>query len=109
MVSLDAPVFRDNETSSIGDYIESDFASPDQQVMSGLLKEDINEALNQLSEKEKDIIEHRFGLNNKYQMSLKEIGEIYNLTKERIRQIEKRAIQKLHNTEIHKSLESYSA
>ncbi len=109
MVSLDAPVFRDNETSSIGDYIESDFASPDQQVMSGLLKEDINEALNQLSEKEKDIIEHRFGLNNKYQMSLKEIGEVYNLTKERIRQIEKRALQKLQNTEVHRSLESYSA
>jgi len=109
MVSLDAPVFKDNETSNIGDYIESDIASPDQQVMTTLLKEDINEALNQLSDKEKDIIEHRFGLNNKYQMSLKEIGEIYNLTKERIRQIEKRAIQKLHNTEIHKSLESYSA
>ncbi len=109
MVSLDAPVFRDNETSSIGDYIESDFASPDQQVMSGLLKEDINEALDQLSEKEKDIIEHRFGLNNKYQMSLKEIGEVYNLTKERIRQIEKRALQKLQNTEVHRSLESYSA
>ncbi|MGD1816767.1 MAG: sigma-70 family RNA polymerase sigma factor [Pleomorphochaeta sp.] len=109
MVSLDAPVFKDNETSSIGDYIESDFATPDQQVMSGLLKDDINEALNQLSDKEKDIIEHRFGLNNKYQMSLKEIGEVYNLTKERIRQIEKRALQKLQNTEVHRSLESYSA
>jgi RNA polymerase primary sigma factor len=109
MVSLDAPVFKDNETSNIGDYIESDLASPDQQVMETLMREDINEALNQLSDKEKDIIEHRFGLNNKSQMSLKEIGEIYNLTKERIRQIEKRAIQKLHNTEIHRSLESYSA
>ncbi len=109
MVSLDAPVFKDNETSNIGDYIESDLASPDQQVMETLMREDINEALNQLSEKEKDIIEHRFGLNNKSQMSLKEIGEIYNLTKERIRQIEKRALQKLNNTEIHKSLESYSA
>ncbi|MCY1152152.1 MAG: RNA polymerase sigma factor RpoD/SigA [Sphaerochaetaceae bacterium] len=109
MVSLDAPVFKDNETSNIGDYIESDLASPDQQVMETLMREDINEALDQLSDKEKDIIEHRFGLNNKSQMSLKEIGEIYNLTKERIRQIEKRAIQKLHNTEIHRSLESYSA
>ncbi len=109
MVSLDAPVFKDNETSNIGDYIESDLASPDQQVMETLMREDINEALNQLSKKEKDIIEHRFGLNNKSQMSLKEIGEIYNLTKERIRQIEKRALQKLNNTEIHKSLESYSA
>ncbi|MGD1821172.1 MAG: sigma-70 family RNA polymerase sigma factor [Pleomorphochaeta sp.] len=109
MVSLDAPVFKDNETSSIADYIESDIDSPDKQVMSDLLIDDINEALNQLSEKEKDIIEYRFGLNNKSQMSLKEIGEIYNLTKERIRQIEKRALQRLQNTEVHRSLESYSA
>lgn len=109
MVSLDAPVFKDNETSSVGDYIESDIDSPDQIVMSDLMRDDINEALSQLSEKEKDIIEHRFGLNNKSQMSLKEIGEIYSLTKERIRQIEKRALQKLNNTEEFRSLESYSA
>ncbi len=77
--------------------------------MDTLLKEDINEALSQLTQREMDIIERRFGLNNKKQMSLKEIGEIYNLTKERIRQIEKKTLQKLNNTEIFKSLESYSA
>ncbi len=109
LVSLDAPVFKDNETNSISDYIESDIETPDAQVMSSIMIDDINEALNQLSEKEKDIIEYRFGLNNKSQMSLKQIGEIYNLTKERIRQIEKRALQKLNNTEIYRSLESYSA
>ncbi len=109
IVSLDVPVFKDNETSSVGDYVESDIDSPDKQVMSGLMREDINEAISQLSDKEKDIIEHRFGLNNKSQMSLKQIGEIYSLTKERIRQIEKRALQKMNNTEVYKSLESYSA
>ena len=109
MVSLDAPVFKDNETNSIADYIESDIETPDTQVMSSIMIDDINEALNQLSDKEKDIIEYRFGLNNKRQMSLKQIGEIYNLTKERIRPIEKRALQKLNNTEIYRSLESYSA
>jgi len=109
IVSLDIPVFKDNETSSVGDYVESDIDSPDKQVMSGLMREDINEAISQLSDKEKDIIEHRFGLNNKSPMSLKQIGEIYSLTKERIRQIEKRALQKMNNTEVYKSLESYSA
>lgn len=109
LISLDVPVFSDNQTSSIGDYIESDYATPDAQVMEQLLVEDINEALDGLSEKEKDILEYRFGLNGKSQMSLKEIGNLYNLTKERIRQIEKKALGKLQDVEKYKSLESYSA
>lgn len=109
LVSLDAPVFSDNQTSSICDYIESPNATPDEQVMNTLLIEDINEALDMLSDKEKNILEHRFGLNGKAQMSLKEIGELYNLTKERIRQIEKKTIIKLKDIETYKSLESYSA
>lgn len=109
LISLDAPVFSDNQTSSIGDYIESDYATPDAQVMETLLVEDINEALDSLTAKEKDILEYRFGLNGKSQMSLKEIGNIYNLTKERIRQIEKKALGKLQDVEKYKSLESYCA
>lgn len=109
LVSLDAPVFSDNQTSSICDYIESPNATTDEQVMNTLLIEDINEALDMLSDKEKNILEHRFGLNGKAQMSLKEIGELYNLTKERIRQIEKKTIIKLKDIETYKSLESYSA
>jgi RNA polymerase primary sigma factor len=109
LVSLDAPVFTDNQTSSIGDYVESDNAQPDEVVMNTLLVEDINEALNILTPKEKDILEHRFGLNGKARMSLKEIGELYSLTKERIRQIEKKSLTKLKDVETFKSLESYSA
>lgn len=109
LVSLDAPVFTDNQTSSIGDYVESDNAQPDEVVMNTLLIEDINEALNILTPKEKDILEHRFGLNGKARMSLKEIGELYSLTKERIRQIEKKSLTKLKDVETFKSLESYSA
>lgn len=109
LVSLDAPVFTDNQTSSIGDYIESDNAQPDEVVMNTLLIEDINEALDILTPKEKDILEHRFGLNSKAKMSLKEIGELYNLTKERIRQIEKKSLIKLKDVDTFKSLGSYSA
>jgi RNA polymerase primary sigma factor len=109
LVSLDAPVFTDNQTSSIGDYVESDNAQPDEVVMNTLLIEDINEALDILTPKEKDILEHRFGLNSKARMSLKEIGELYNLTKERIRQIEKKSLIKLKDVDTFKSLGSYTA
>jgi RNA polymerase primary sigma factor len=109
MVSLDSPVYRDESESSIGDFIPSDGELPDQRVMESAMKDDINEALSHLSEKERTILEYRFGLNGKSQMSLKEVGELYNLTKERIRQIEKRAISKLQDVETHRSLEAYSA
>lgn len=109
LISLDAPVFTDNQTSSIGDYVESDNSQPDEVVMNTLLIEDINEALDILTPKEKDILEHRFGLNNKARMSLKEIGELYNLTKERIRQIEKKSLIKLKDVDTFKSLGSYTA
>ena len=62
-----------------------------------------------LSEKERDIITLRFGLNDTAPMSLKEIGEMYNLTKERIRQIEKRALERLKQPGRAKMLESYTA
>ncbi len=63
LVSLDVPVFSDNQTSSIADYIESDLATPDQEVMQQLLVEDINEALDNLTAKRKKIfLEYRFGL-----------------------------------------------
>lgn len=109
LVSLDSPVYRDESESSIGDFIPSTGMLPDQTVMESALTDDVNQALSELSEKEKSILEYRFGLNGKSPMSLKEVGEIYNLTKERIRQIEKRALSKLKDTETHKSLEAYSA
>ncbi|HKL60597.1 MAG TPA: sigma factor-like helix-turn-helix DNA-binding protein, partial [Sphaerochaeta sp.] len=59
--------------------------------------------------KEREIIELRFGLDGKIPMSLKEIGEIYNLTKERIRQIEKKALERLRGPQKSQMLESYIA
>ena len=109
LVSLDSPVYRDESESSIGDFIPSTGMLPDQTVMEFALTDDVNQALSELSEKERSILEYRFGLNGKSPMSLKEVGEIYNLTKERIRQIEKRALGKLKDTETHQSLEAYSA
>jgi RNA polymerase primary sigma factor len=109
MVSLDAPVYGDPSNSSVGDFIEDSYRGADEIVMEKALRKDINEALETLTEKEREIIEMRFGLNGAIPMSLKEIGELYNLTKERIRQIEKKAIERMKQPSRLKILESYTA
>ena len=107
-VSFDSPVTAGGEatTSKLGDFIEDEGFGPEELAMQKCLKEDINTVLSTLSDKEREIITLRFGLNNNAPMSLKEIGEIFNLTKERIRQIEKRAIERLKQPRI---LEAYTA
>ncbi len=110
MVSLETPVFADKNNSQLGDFIEdTDYKSPEQEAMESSLKNDINVILATLSEKESEIIQFRFGLNGKNPMSLKEIGDIYNLTKERIRQIEKKALERLRHPSRSKYLEAYTA
>ncbi len=109
LVSLDAPVFNDTGSSSVGDFIEDESRSPEDSLLDVALKEDISTVLSTLSDKEREIIELRFGLEGKIPMSLKEIGEIYNLTKERIRQIEKKALERLRVPQKSQILESYIA
>jgi len=109
MVSLDAPVYGDPSNSTIGDFIEDGYRTAEDILMEKSLRKDINDALETLSEKEREIIEMRFGLNGAIPMSLKEIGELYNLTKERIRQIEKKAIERMKQPSRLKVLESYTA
>ncbi len=109
MISLDAPVYSDTGNSNVGDYIEDGSQDPDAVLMDGSLKEDINTVLATLSDKEREIIELRYGLNGQNPMSLKEIGELYNLTKERIRQIEKKALERMKHPSRSKILESYTA
>ncbi|NCB02528.1 MAG: RNA polymerase sigma factor RpoD/SigA [Spirochaetia bacterium] len=109
MISLDAPVYGDPSNSTVGDFVEDNYRSADDILMTKALKDDINQALTILSEKERDIIEMRFGLNGAIPMSLKEIGELYNLTKERIRQIEKKAIERMKQPTRLTALESYIA
>ena len=110
-VSFDTPVTSgsDPSTSKLGDFIEDEGFGPEELTMQQCLKEDINTVLSTLSDKEREIITLRFGLNNTAPMSLKEIGEIYNLTKERIRQIEKRALERMKQPSRARLLESYTA
>ena len=91
MVSLDVPVFADRDGNTIGDFLEdSRYEQPEESMIENALRDDIDAVLATLTEKEARILRLRFGLNGNRAMSLKEIGDRFNLTKERIRQIEKR-------------------
>ena len=93
--SLDAPINAENE-KTLGQMIQDTiYDTPDKNVDEEELKNSINTALSSLSPKEVSVLELRFGLNGQKAHSLKEIGEMFNLTKERIRQIEKRAMDRL--------------
>ena len=109
-VSLEAPVFYQKDSSVLGDFIEDDgYAAPEEQVMNLSLREDINRILSDLPPKEAQVLQYRYGLNDKKPMSLKEIGDIYDLTKERIRQIEQKALTRLKHPGRMQKLEAYVA
>jgi RNA polymerase primary sigma factor len=110
LVSLDTPIYDEKDSSLLSDFIEDKgYKSPDDAAIQNSLQEDINLLLKTLSDKEADILEHRFGLNGKRPMSLKEIGNRYRLTKERIRQIEKKALKRLQHPSRSMYLSSYLA
>lgn len=108
IASLETPLTSDTDSNTISDLIkDSKGEDPEDVIVNRTLQESIEEVLSTLTEKESKIIKYRFGLEGKRPHSLKEIGDKYNLTKERIRQIEKKAISRLrHPTRIRK-LESY--
>lgn len=110
-VSLDAPVAScENGTTTVGDFIEeSRFGNPDEDLLKTSMKDDILNALDTLKPNEKTVITMRYGLDGDNPKSLKEIGDVCNLTKERIRQIEKRAIMRLHEPSRARYLANYVA
>ena len=96
VVSFDSPIKKGEESdTALGEFIEDESDGPEKQVIDSALRDEVRALLLRLSDKERDIIELRYGLSGSKPMSLKEIGEKYSLTKERIRQIEKRALEKL--------------
>ena len=110
LVSLETPVFNERDSSVLGDFIENDkYKTPDDYVIEQSLKDDINPILLTLTEKEREVVQYRFGLNGRRAMSLKEIGDRFKLTKERIRQIEKNALKRLSVPGRAQILETYVA
>ncbi len=110
LVSLESPVYTEKDSSILGDFLEdTTYKAPEAAAIESALREDIEMVLQTLSEKEAEIIRYRFGLNGTAPMSLKEIGERFHLTKERIRQIEKKALKRLQHPARKQYLESYVA
>jgi RNA polymerase primary sigma factor len=106
--SLDASVHEDEEDSVLGDFIEDeDTISPEESATNQLLKEHVNGMLNGLTEREQKIIKLRFGLEDGKNYTLEEVGQEFSVTRERIRQIEAKALAKLRKHKDAKKLYEY--
>jgi len=110
ITSLDAGVGRDgeDEDSVLGDFIEDeDGATPEESATSQLLKEQVQAILSTLSDREQKIVKMRFGLENGKSHTLEEVGQEFAVTRERIRQIEAKALAKLRKHKDAKKLHEY--
>ena len=111
ITSLDAGVGRDGDgedESVLGDFIEDeDSATPEESATSQLLKEQVQSVLSTLSDREQKIIKMRFGLENGKSHTLEEVGQEFAVTRERIRQIEAKALAKLRKHKDAKKLHEY--
>ncbi|MDI9387424.1 MAG: RNA polymerase sigma factor RpoD/SigA [Spirochaetota bacterium] len=110
-LSLDSTIrFDSSDSTTIGDIVEDGrYESPEEVAVYENMKDEIDEVMQTLTERERDVLAYRFGLNGKPSMSLKEVGDVFNLTKERIRQIEKKAIKRLQHPSRSARLESFVA
>ena len=106
--SLDASVRDDEEDSVLGDFIEDeDTISPEESAAGQLLKEQVKQILNTLSEREQKILKLRFGLEDGKSHTLEEVGQEFSVTRERIRQIEAKALAKLRKHKDARKLQDY--
>jgi RNA polymerase primary sigma factor len=102
-ISLQSPV-GDGDDAHFGDFIEDKSAeNPSEMTAYSMLRERLHEVLNTLTERERQVLDHRFGLTDGYSRTLEEVGKQFNVTRERIRQIEAKALRKLrHPTRLRK-------
>jgi RNA polymerase primary sigma factor len=105
-ISLETPIGKE-EDSRLGDFIESDGETPEDQVAKNLLREDLEGVLSTLSARERDVLRLRYGLDDGRMKTLEEIGQIFNVTRERIRQIEAKALRKLRHPNRNSVLKEY--
>jgi RNA polymerase primary sigma factor len=106
-ISLDRPI-GDSEDSFFGDFIEDETtASPISLATQEMLKDKIDSVLNTLTYREREIIKLRYGLGDGYTYTLEEVGRIFNVTRERVRQIEAKAVRKLQHPVRSRQLEGF--
>ena len=106
--SLNQPVGDEEEGNEVGDFVpDNKSISPDKYASLGLLREEIKELMKDLPEREQKIIEMRFGLKDGISHTLEEVGKAFNVTRERIRQIEAKTLEKLRDVEKVKKLKEF--
>ena len=106
-ISMDAP-FRAGEENNLLDVLENENAeSPDSSLMRDSLRREVQRALSNLTQREADVISLYFGLNGEHSNTLVELGDKFNLTRERVRQIKEKAIRRLRHTSRSKALKTF--
>jgi RNA polymerase primary sigma factor len=106
-VSMDAP-FVQGEENSLLDVIEDNLEeTPDSNLMTDSLRREVQRILTTLTQREADVVAHYFGLNGSQPLTLEEIGEKFDLTRERVRQIKEKAIRRLRHTSRSQALKPY--
>ncbi len=105
-VSMDAPI-ADGEDSSMIDFLAGDSSNTDRELVTESLKAEVSRILKLLTDKEQKVVRAFFGIDGSPEMTLDEIGEKYNLTRERVRQIKEKALRRLRHNTKNKLLKSY--
>ena len=106
-ISMDAPLIQD-EDNTMYDVLKSEEApTPETELLYESLRKEIDRAISTLTQREQDVVRLYFGLNGSHPMTLEEIGEKFDLTRERVRQIKEKAIRRLKHTSRSKILKSY--
>ena len=106
-ISMDAPLVQGEESNMYDVLRSSDSPSPEAGLINDSLRREIDRALSTLTSREADVIKYYFGLNGEHAMTLEEIGEKFDLTRERVRQIKEKAIRRLKQTSRSKILKTY--
>jgi RNA polymerase primary sigma factor len=108
-ISVDAPFQNgdDNKNNLLDVMVNDEQPSPDVSLMGESLRNEVQNVLSTLSEKEADVLRLYFGINSERSATLEEIGEKFNLTRERVRQIKEKAIRTLRHAQRTKNLRSY--
>jgi RNA polymerase primary sigma factor len=108
MVSLEVPVGDDEDDTLLGDFIQDvRNVSPDRAAGLQILRDYVKDAIKDLVPREQKILEMRFGLNDGVTHTLEEVGQEFGVTRERIRQIEAKALERIQHSEIIQKLRDY--
>lgn len=106
-VSMDAPLVQDEDNNMYDVLKSNEVVTPETQLLYESLRKEIDRAISTLTQREADVVRLYFGLNGGHPMTLEEIGEKFDLTRERVRQIKEKAIRRLKHTSRSKILKSY--